>query len=161
MPGPPPQPTNLRILRGNPSKRPLPQHEPQPIVPAEVPRPLDFLSDHAKAEWQRIAPELHALGLLSALDLAAFGSYCESYSKWRAAEELLAEMAQRDPATGALLIKGSDGPRINPVMKAARNAAADMVFFASHFGMSPAARARISAGIGYEPPPGKFDGLLA
>jgi hypothetical protein len=36
-----------------------------------------------------------------------------------------------------------------------------MVRYASEFGMSPAARARIAAGAGFEPPPGKFDGLLA
>jgi hypothetical protein len=29
--GPPPQPTKLRLLSGNPGKRPLPRAEPQPI----------------------------------------------------------------------------------------------------------------------------------
>jgi hypothetical protein len=36
-----------------------------------------------------------------------------------------------------------------------------MLSIAGHFGMTPAARARISAGVWYEPPPpSKFDGLL-
>jgi hypothetical protein len=35
-----------------------------------------------------------------------------------------------------------------------------MVSFAAHFGLTPVARARISAGVGFEPPPGKFDGLI-
>ena len=47
---------------------------------------------------------------------------------------------------------GNDGP--NPLVGIARRAADDMVSLAGHFGMSPAARARISAGVGYEPPPG-------
>ena len=72
-------------------------------------------------------------------------------------------MAEKDPATSGLLVKradGNDGP--NPLVGIARRAADDMVSLAGHFGMSPAARARISAGVGYEPPPGgsEFDGLL-
>jgi phage terminase small subunit len=49
------------------------------------------------------------------------------------------------------------------MVRIAANAAADMVRFAGECGLSPAARARISAGVGYEPPPGggKFDGLIA
>jgi phage terminase small subunit len=59
------------------------------------------------------------------------------------------------------LIKTSSGDAAqNPLIGIARRAAADMVRYAGEFGMSPAARARISAGIGYEPPEGKFDGLL-
>jgi phage terminase small subunit len=46
------------------------------------------------------------------------------------------------------------------MVRIAANAAEAMVSFAGHFGMSPAARARIAAGVGFEPPPGKFDGLI-
>jgi phage terminase small subunit len=69
---------------------------------------------------------------------------------------------RRNPATSGLLVKRADGnPAANPLLGIARKAAADMVHLAGHFGMSPVARARISAGVGYEPPPGsKFDGLL-
>jgi phage terminase small subunit len=59
------------------------------------------------------------------------------------------------------LIKEVAGnPRLNPMVSIARKAAADMVRYAGEFGLSPAARARISAGVGHEPPPGKFNGLL-
>jgi len=46
--------------------------------------------------------------------------------------------------------------------RVAREAAADMVRYASEFGMTPVARARLAAGPHGEPPGGgKFDGLLA
>jgi P27 family predicted phage terminase small subunit len=100
---------------------------------------------------------------LTALDVAALAAYCAAYQQWREAKELLADMARRDPTTKAFLVKRADGNAgRNPVMHVAAKAAADMVSFAGHFGMSPAARARISAGIGFEPPGGggKFGDLI-
>jgi P27 family predicted phage terminase small subunit len=72
-------------------------------------------------------------------------------------------MAERDPLTSGLLVKRTDGNAArNPLVRIAADAADDMVSFASHFGMTPAARARISAGVGFEPPGrSKFDGLIA
>jgi phage terminase small subunit len=72
---------------------------------------------------------------------------------------VLERMAANDPATRGLLVKTAEGASINPVVKVARRAAADMLRLASEFGMTPSARARIRAGI----PPSftsEFDGLL-
>ena len=116
---------------------------------------------YAADEWWRVAGELHRLGLLTVLDVMPLAAYCESYKNWRRAVETMHAMAA--PDTSGLLVKRADGnPAPNPLIGIARKAAADMVRYAAEFGMSPAARARISAGVGYEPPPGgnKFDGLI-
>jgi P27 family predicted phage terminase small subunit len=162
MSGPPPTPTVLRLMRGNPGKRPI-RPEPQPPRTAEPPEPPSFLVGHAADEWWRVAPVLHQMGLLSQLDVAALAAYCVAYTRWRQAEEALAKMAEKDPVTGGMLIKGALGDaRVNPLARVAANAARDMVAFASQFGMTAAARARIAAGpFGQPPGPGKFDGLLA
>jgi P27 family predicted phage terminase small subunit len=158
--GPPPTPTVIKLLRGNPGRRPIPP-EPEPTRTAEPPEAPAFLVGYASDEWHRVAPELHRLKLLTVLDVQALASYCTAYSRWRETEEVIARMAINDRATGGLLIKTSSGDAAqNPLIGIARRAAADMVRYAGEFGMSPAARARISAGIGYEPPEGKFDGLL-
>jgi P27 family predicted phage terminase small subunit len=161
MPGPPPTPNVVKLLRGNPGKRRV-GAEPEPQIPESVPEPPPFLTGYAADEWWRVAPELHRLRLLTIADVMRFAAYCQAYAHWRTAEEALARMGERDQATSGLLIKTSSGDATqNPLVGIARRAAADMVRFAGEFGMSPAARARISAGIGYEPPPGgKFDGLL-
>jgi P27 family predicted phage terminase small subunit len=126
-----------------------------------MPEPPSFLAPYARDEWWSTGPELFRLGLLTAVDLMIFSAYCQSYARWRQAEELLLEMAKRDPVTSGLLIKRADGNASqNPMVRIAANAAADMVRYATEFGLSPAARARISAGVGFEPPGGKFDGLL-
>jgi hypothetical protein len=50
----------------------------------------------------------------------------------------------------------------NPLIAISRRAAEHMLKFASEFGMTPVARSRLAARVGFQPPrPGKFDGLLA
>ena len=57
MRGPKPQPTKLKILRGIPGKRRLPENE--PILPPVLPEPPEFVQGAALQEWHRIAPLLH------------------------------------------------------------------------------------------------------
>jgi P27 family predicted phage terminase small subunit len=159
MPGPPPQPIPLRLLRGNPGKRAF-KRGLEPERPAEVPGCPDFLVGYACDEWHRVSGGLHALGLLSVLDVGPLSAYCEAYARWRTAEEVLTKMAASDPTTHGLLVKRQDGNAArNPLVKIAADAASSMVRYAAEFGFSPAARARIAAGV-YAQAAGKFDGLL-
>ena len=154
MPGPPPQPTQLRLLRGNPSKRAF-RPEPQPERPAEPPEPPPFLAGYACDEWYRVAGELHRLKLLTILDISSLAAYCSAYARWRRAAEALAKIEGLNLVPAGLMIKRAQ----NPLVRIAGRAAADMVKYASQFGFTPVARSRIAAGP-FNQPPGKFDGLL-
>jgi P27 family predicted phage terminase small subunit len=68
--------------------------------------PPDFLLGYAADEWFRVVDELLRLKLVTIIDLHVLAAYCQAYSRWRTMEEKLAEMAQRDTATAALLIRG-------------------------------------------------------
>jgi P27 family predicted phage terminase small subunit len=164
MPGPRPQPIALRLLRGNPSKRPV-RRGFEPPQPPEPPAPPPFLSGYALEEWHRVAPGLTLFGLLTELDVATLAAYCVAFQTWRQSEELLAQLADADEKAHGLLVRGSKGqPRANPLLQIAREAASDMIRAATEFGFSPAARSRIALGIGgpfARPPASKFDGLLA
>jgi P27 family predicted phage terminase small subunit len=128
----------------------------------ECPDPPPFLDAYARDEWWRIAPGLFVMGMLSVVDVHPFAAYCAAYSRWRAAEEAIALMAKRDELTKAMLIKAADGtPRTNPLIRISADSASDMVRFASEFGFTAAARARIASGISAPPTGSKFDGLLA
>ncbi len=72
--GPAPKPTRMKVLAGNPGKRPLNRREPQPKP--GLPRCPAQLSEEAKREWKRISKELDRLGLLTVLDRAALSAYC-------------------------------------------------------------------------------------
>jgi P27 family predicted phage terminase small subunit len=153
MPGPPPTPPHLKLLRGNPGHQKL-RAEPQPLIPKTCPEPPAFISDYAADEWLRIAPELHGLGLFTRVDVPALAICCHAYGQWRLAAETLAKMAANDPVTGGQIIKTKYGDAVqNPLVSIARKHAADMVRYAGG--------SRLAAGTNAPPPGGgKFAGLL-
>ena len=50
----------------------------------------------AKDEWWRVAPQLHVLGLLTAIDVMVLAAYCQACGRWQQAEDALAAVAERD-----------------------------------------------------------------
>jgi P27 family predicted phage terminase small subunit len=119
------------------------------------------LNEIAQEEWRRIILSLYRLRLVTSLDLNVLAAYCNAYARWNEAETTLAAMAQKDPVTKGVLIRGAHGtPVVNPLVRVASVAAKDMVHFAGEFGLSPLARARIAAGVYENPPRSKFDGLI-
>lgn len=81
----PPKPTALRILEGNPGRRPLNQREPKPEL--GIPRCPAWLDKEGRKEWRRVAPLLDRLGLLAKIDQAALAMYCDAYSQFLAARK--------------------------------------------------------------------------
>jgi phage terminase small subunit len=86
MPGPPPKPTALKLVQGNPGKRKLNRREPEfagaPLCPK-------WLTKLAKAEWNRIIGELSALDMLRSVDSSALAAYCKSYARCQSAEQIV------------------------------------------------------------------------
>ena len=80
-----PKPTRLKVLTGNPGKRPLNQDEPRP-EPA-VPDCPPELGPVARREWERMVGELGPLRILTHLDRAALAAYCAAYALWAEAVE--------------------------------------------------------------------------
>ena len=74
--GRPPKPTALKKLHGNPGKRPLNKAEPQPHIGTRTPNAPDWLNDAAKEQWKRYARTMWELGLLTEIDVVAFGAWC-------------------------------------------------------------------------------------
>lgn len=64
-----PKPTRMKLLTGNPGKRPMNESEPKPD--AVIPDCPVQLGPVAQAEWHRLAQELATLKLLTNLDRAA------------------------------------------------------------------------------------------
>jgi P27 family predicted phage terminase small subunit len=135
----------LKLVNGNPGKRPLNANEPKPELAR--PMPPSHLSDEAKVEWGRVVDRLFELGLMTDLDRAALAAYCQAYGRWVQAERALAKMAEEDVLTSALMIKTKNGNAIqNPIVGTANHAMSEMMRYATEFGMTPSARTRIDVG---------------
>jgi P27 family predicted phage terminase small subunit len=134
MVGRKPVPTRLKLLKGNPGKRPLNNDEPRPEY--KKPDCPDFLEGWAKEEWEYISDELFELGLLSQIDRTALAAYCKTYARWRQAEEEL--------KTGMTATTES-GWECQSVWLGIANRALELMHkFMTEFGMTPASRSRLS-----------------
>jgi P27 family predicted phage terminase small subunit len=114
----------------------MPKNE--PVFAQIEPEPPSFLSEFARVEWARICCLLRRAGLMTAADRAALAAYCQAYGRWKQAETELASMT--------LTVEYKNGAQIqNPLVAIANKAMADVVRFASEFGMTPSARSRVQA----------------
>ena len=136
MPGRRPTPTKLKLIKGNPGKRALPKDEPtpDPVIPDKP----EGLGEEASKEWDRIAPELERLGLLTQLDRAMLFSYCQA---WGAVLELQAEIDE----TGWWVPTGDGGRKRNPAAASLNEAYRRLHSVAGEFGGTPAARVRLAS----------------
>ena len=137
--GPQPIPSQIKRLKGNPGHRPISEDEPKPLIPPGVPEPPEWFEIYAKTEWGIVAPELHRMGLLTAVDLTAFAAYCQSYARWRAAEEWMTEHENT-------VVEPTGVERRAPQAVISQAALANMNRFGSQFGLSPSARTGITGG---------------
>lgn len=138
MRGRKPTPTALRLLRGNPRKRPVNAAEPKPAALVDAAPPA-WLPAAGKREWSRVAPMLARLGVLTETDAAALAAYCEAWVTWRQATAAMRKgglVAERQTDAGPVLLT-------SPYVKIAHDAMNQMRAFLIEFGMTPSARARI------------------
>lgn len=137
MAHPRPKPTALKVIEGNPGKRPLPKNEPKPDL-ALIPCPQYLKSDKiAYAEWNRIIPELYKLRLLTNVDRTSLEIYCTQYAVYRRALMVIND-------EGLITTNIRNGDKANPAAAIAREAAKIIKAIAIEFGLTPSSRARIS-----------------
>ena len=153
----------LRILRGNPSGKPI-RPEPQPEILITPEHPPVYLTALAATEWERVVKQLHKLRMLTALDLPTLAAYCQAYAVWVEAQYLLKAAAAVDHVNNGLLVparsRDSKGFVVNPLLAVIRESAREMFRYASEFGFTPVARTRIAAADDQQPA-SKFAGLIA
>lgn len=82
MRGRKPQPTVLRMLRGNPGKRPINHEEPKPDAlgtecPPELADPVE------RAEWERTIVPAIRIGQITVAERALAIGHCVQWATWR------------------------------------------------------------------------------
>ena len=141
--GRPPKPDNLRAIDGGASHREVatapgaeilaPVFAPAvPEMPAHVGK-----NEVARAEWDRVAPELHKAGFLTEAFAQQLAIYCVAVARWVEAETHLAE-----PGMGLLVRTPNGYPMQNPYLAISNKAMEQIRVFGSEFGMTPVALTR-------------------
>ena len=93
---PPRTTTAEKVAAGNPGKRALPAPI-RPPIDADVPGPPKMLRGagdqkaRARELWEEYAPLCHELGLLTRLDVATLGRWCDFQSKYEACSAVVDE----------------------------------------------------------------------
>lgn len=143
MRGRKPKPTVLKLMEGNPGKRPLNDREPVP--PPEIPECPEFLDAEAHAEWDRTSQVLAEMGLLTKADRSALAAYCVAYSRWVQAEAQVARY-------GTIVKSPQKGfPMKSPYLTVADQALETMRKLMVEFGLTPSSRSRIRVPDGGQP----------
>lgn len=144
--GPAPTPLKLVQIRGNPGKRRVNKNTPTPKVGTTCPA---WLSEHGKKLWRRLGPHLKTLGLLTQIDRETFAALCESYAMWR-------KMRDEVICEGETVITTKNNVIQNPKLGIANQALKEFHRLAGEFGLTPAARVRLTAQGEIKPRQGSF-----
>lgn len=149
--GPPPKPTAIRELEGNPSGRPFNKKEPKPKKVAVI-EPPAWYSEQARIYWHRVVPILSQMGVLTEADLPLLERYCDFLADWKSCRDFLHNAGQIfypiydgdkvDPNTGQRVLKYmAELPHVSKKIRFSEH----LLKIEMHFGMTPAARSRILA----------------
>ncbi len=132
--GPKKKPTALRVFEGNPSKRPIPENEPQPEGIAKKP---DDLGPIASQTWDQTAAVLGPINLLTAADEHAFITYCHAWEDYTTAK---ADCAKH----GEYCIDQNNKSVLSAPYRRMEMAFQRILRLQREFGMTPAARTGLS-----------------
>ena len=132
--GPPPTPTELKRLRGNPGCRRLNDDEPKPAKGA--PRMPAWMGRVAKDKWASTLKELSKLGVMTIVDGDALATYCVTWGRWRAAEAALEEHGQTMTVNGAV--------KARPEVSIAAKLVLVVRQYQREFGLTPSSRSALT-----------------
>lgn len=132
------KPTQLKLVQGNPGKRPLNPREPKPR--RVIPSPPAHMSQEELVHWGRFSAILDRMGVLTEADGAALEQICILYQEMI---ELRAIIREKGRFYTTVNKDGCAMERPHPAV--AQRADADRRFhgYLGDFGLTPAARSRV------------------
>lgn len=136
--GPPKQPTVLRLLRGNLSKRKINEREPKPDADQIV--PPAFLEGTSLKKWNEMLPGLIATGVMTNADVDTLARYCTMHEMWL-------KCLESTRKTDKFMVRDKGGQVVNvkslPDAVMLTKLAAWMLRIEQEFGLTPSARSGI------------------
>lgn len=117
----------------------------EPVYSAAAPPMPDWLSEPARAEWERIVPILAAKRVLAETDLGVMAAYCAAVGDQQLANEELLN-SPRYYKSGGVGEKQLGGLwKEHPAAKASRELGQQIRLLASELGLTPSSRSKVSS----------------
>jgi P27 family predicted phage terminase small subunit len=153
MAGRRPKPTHLKVVAGNPGRRPLNPKEPKPA--REIPSCPAHLSDTSKVAWGRLCVLLDRMGVLTEADTLALERLCDCYAEILECRELIARDGRTysSVTTRTTSEEGEETTveevksllKANPAVAMLGDADRRFKSYLVEFGLTPAARTKVQA----------------
>src|SRR5690349_11299931 len=138
MQGRRPKPPGLKLIDGNPGKRPIPE---APDVTPAIPTKPTYLSGVASEIWDEITPHLLTAQLINPLCGVILALLCDAVADYRHAKEMLARPAEEG---GGHMVTTPNGYRVQSQWLAIKNKAFEQIMKVGvEFGMTPSSLARV------------------
>ena len=147
-----PTPTKIRILNGNPSRRPLPTNEPQ-FAPGVPDRPTG-MSASARKQWDGLVGEMANSGVLRRVDGGALSMLCEDLAMLDTLRKGLAAQAReithkakekKQQISGNALTALSRTTEGRRTLSTIRELSAQIIIQRREFGLTPSSSTRVQA----------------
>ena len=136
-------PTKLKTMAGTLRSDRIVENEMQVDLCNHLPTAPQWLSEIGKEEWNKITNQLFNLEMLHSVDLKMIEAYCNEMSLYIECEMKLREVGRVDEffnGEGDVVRR-----QAKPLMKMKNDALANALKLATQFGITPVARANISA----------------
>ena len=119
------------------------ENEMQVDLVSSIPEAPEWLSEIGKQEWKKVSEQLFNIGMLHKVDLQLIAAYCNEMSLYIETETMLRNKGRIQA------FRNADGTlkhtQAVPYQKIAKDALATALKLATQFGLTPVARASISA----------------
>jgi P27 family predicted phage terminase small subunit len=138
MRGRKPTATVLKVLRGNPGKRPINQDEPLPADLA-LECPGELTEPDARTEWTRVIVPAIQRGQITADDRIFAVAHCELWATWRS------QLAEAAKHAHVVAVGKNKYPTPNPARVMANKTLLILAKVDAELGFSPTARTRVKA----------------
>jgi P27 family predicted phage terminase small subunit len=133
MPGPKPQPTALKLYKGETRTERLNKNEPKPKLTAPV--CPDYLDIDARKVWDELAPKLERLGILTEIDGLAFTALCIEWSEY---------IRLRTMEGDSIQTFESGATQVAPQVSISHKCLTQLMKLFAAFGLTPSDRGRLS-----------------
>jgi len=145
--GPKPEPTVLKLAKGNPGKRPINKKEPKPEATGI--EPPAYLDGESLKKWDSVVPGLIKTGVMTKADVETVARYCAMWEQW------VKYLEQCRRGLDVLVIKDENGKvkymQSSPAATMQMKLATAMLKIEQEFGLTPSARTGIVASEEKEP----------